>query len=157
MQENWGPERARNTPMAKRAQGRKDPPANSFCALLWGWLWESPSNWEDTGWVLESGVCVLILLETLCHSEEKYYCNACSHSLCILATYWAFLCQVFNASRFRTLANIGSIVLKMLHLLSDFNKEKNKTKPKQNKQKETPQVPRCLYFYFGCYHIYLYL
>lgn len=102
-------------------------------------------------------------METLCHLEEEYYCNVCSHSLCILATYLAFLCQVFNGSSFRVLTNIGNIVLKMLHvpkktrLINQILIKEEKNKPKQNKQKETPKVPRCLDFYFGCHQIYLYL
>lgn len=56
-----------------------------------------------TSWICVACVSV-ILMETLCHLEEMYYCDVCSYSLCILATYLAFLCQVFNAFSFRVLA-----------------------------------------------------
>lgn len=56
-------------------------------ALPWDWLWESPSNREGSFQRLTSWICgvvsILILMETLFLLEEMYYCNVCSHSLCI--------------------------------------------------------------------------
>lgn len=81
-------------------------------------------------------VSVLIVMETFCHLEEMYYFNIHGHSLYILATHLTFLPQIFNASGFRMLANIGSIFLKILRfpkgilLNSHFNEEKKQKNPK---------------------------